>query len=600
MNYFKILCLFFYFFYGSKIDGQCKRDTLEYSVNSLDGSCYSNGVITVSFPASSLYCGGWEARIVKTTGGAPIIKAVPVYGGDVNFTSLPPGSYEVILSNGNTYLPYSSNPVSVSSSYTPLNINVRSTAPSCPNDSMHYAKDGTLTVDIPTGGIGPFKYEVITSAGTQVFVSAGGSSEDRTHTFFGMQGGETVTVITTDLADNSPGCAVSATRSHTLANNTSVPLAYDFRAYNFVRNSSNCSEAKLFVNLTDLSASQLSVLKLPSNAVIIINGVSYNLSWNPAFNRFYYDSSLAGYPALADGTMITTVFNDGCSVITRTSAVSMDDTFLDVGCSPVIDQSECKVKYQIQIIGDRDITVDGMTDRDVYFCSQNALIFEVRVSDSPEVWRVLNGSEVVPAAIYPAGNPMNVTNGSSGVMASAKSYWNVFQTGVYRVTASDNCHNVQKLFEVSDSDPFRGFSISEYPSSLLQGTSTIKIKQPNANFEGSVVIKVSRVDGQSGMAINPNQPYTLAGSYAIDFPIIRSVASSADADFFISDLPLGDYNVEVTSGCGSINGISKLMKVTLDQAADYNPYYNVIQGCGNSHRIDYDLNQGLMPMDAKL
>ncbi|UPZ17890.1 hypothetical protein [Flavobacterium humidisoli] len=164
---------------------QCNTN---FSVSVVAGTCASNASLVVKVPASS-NCGGWFAQIVKTTGGFPVILNVPANGGDVVFNSLSAGSYNVSLSDGVTTVQYPSNPVSVTSSYVPMSFKTTSTAPTCRSDAPSYTPDGSLTVNISTGGIGPFKYDVVSSLGSQTFTTAGASSADRTHTFNGMNGG---------------------------------------------------------------------------------------------------------------------------------------------------------------------------------------------------------------------------------------------------------------------------------------------------------------------------------------------------------------------------------------------------------------------------
>ncbi|UPZ17891.1 gliding motility-associated C-terminal domain-containing protein [Flavobacterium humidisoli] len=345
----------------------------------------------------------------------------------------------------------------------------------------------------------------------------------------------------------------------------------------------------MFINLINNTTDQLNILKQPGNATITIAGTVYNLSWDSISKRFFYDSSLPGYPPLADGLTVTTNFYNGCNTLTRTSTVSMDNSFMNVGVSTVYDPLSCSFKYQLQVLGDRDVTSSGIIDRDIYFCNKNTLVFERKVSTNPDVWQVLTGSEVTPVGVYPADNPLNVTNELTSFVASANTLWIVSQVGVYRITASDNCHSASRIFTVATGSPLDSFKVDQ-GTSVLEGTSSIRIRQTNADFSNPITMKIYRADGQTNLSINPLNPLSMAGSYNIKFPIVRTVASARFGLTLISDLPLGNYKVEISDGCTPVTGLTRIIDVTLDKAASYSPVYNVFSGCSNSNAIDYNLN----------
>ena len=259
-----------------------------------------------------------------------------------------------------------------------MNVSTTSTAPSCRNDAAGYTPNGTLTINVANGtGLGPFLYSITSSTGTQTFTSS-----SRSNTFSNMPGAEQVSISVTDLANNDAGCAVTVSQSPTTVSNLSSPISFGIRGFNYERDCSNttasCNHVKLFVNLSNVNAASLASIKLPGNAKITIAGVDYPLTYVSGSARFKYDPVAAGGPQLVNGTVITTTFNGGCSTISKTSTVNMDDTFLTVSPTTETVFSTCSVRYKFQILGDRDVTGGtGFIDRAVYFCATNSLKFEL-------------------------------------------------------------------------------------------------------------------------------------------------------------------------------------------------------------------------------
>jgi hypothetical protein len=160
---------------------QC--NTANFTVTTTNGTCFSNGSITVNVPTSTdCTTGGWIAEIIKLPSGTPITQSVPTTGGAIIFNALQAGSYSVSLSNGFTTVPFASNPVALTTSYVNMNVSTSSTAPTCRNDAPGYTPNGSLTINVANGtGLGPFLYSVTSSTGTQSFTSS-----NRSNTFSNM------------------------------------------------------------------------------------------------------------------------------------------------------------------------------------------------------------------------------------------------------------------------------------------------------------------------------------------------------------------------------------------------------------------------------
>lgn len=293
---------------------QC--NTANFTVTKVNGTCFSNGSITVTV-STSTDCSAWVASITRPSDGFSTQLNIPTTGGSVTFNSLPPGNYNVSLSNGFTTLNYASNPLVISTSYVNMAISTSSTAPTCRNSATGYLPNGTLTINVTNGtGLGPFVYTVVASNGTQTF-----SSSSRTHTFSGIPGGESVNVSVIDQAGSNPGCSVTSNQSHTTAANNAAIIAFSDRPFNYERDCSNptasCDNVNLFVNIKNVNSTKLATIQQPGNAIITIAGNTYNLTYVSGLARFKYDPVVTGGPQLVNGTVITTTFFDGCDSISK-------------------------------------------------------------------------------------------------------------------------------------------------------------------------------------------------------------------------------------------------------------------------------------------
>lgn len=277
------------FFYNIS-NAQCSTAPT-FTVTKTNGTCSSNATISVTV-ATSTGCSTYYAQIEKI-GGSTTVQTFPATGGTVTFTSLAPGDYNVLVSDGssaNTFV-FAANPVVLTTSYTTLNFTTSSTPPTCFNTDANFVPDGKITINV-TGGIGPFTYTVVSSpTGTQTVTSA-----SRTQVISGMSNGETVNVTVTDNANYQGGCSVSTSQTPTLRSNGSQAFRhYGFRAFNYIRDG-NCN-ARLYVNF-DGNMNNITKTLLPGNATITIpavGGTTYPLTYATGTGyRFYYDDSIPG------------------------------------------------------------------------------------------------------------------------------------------------------------------------------------------------------------------------------------------------------------------------------------------------------------------
>ena len=557
---------------------QC--NTANFTVTKINGTCFSNASITVTVPTSS-DCSQWVAEIVKTTAGStPIVLTVPTTGGNVLFSSLTAGSYNISLSNGFTTVQYASNPVVLTSSYVNMSVSSTSNPPVCTNSSPGYAPNGTLTANV-TGGTGPFFYQLITSFSTQT-----GTSASRSFTFNNVPGGEQVNLQVTDQVNGTAGCENTITQTPTTVAQTAADLRYGFRAYNFVRECSSCTTAKLFINLDNLSTARRDILLQPGNAKITISGVDYPLTYVSAQNRFTYDPVATGGPSLTHGLPITTTFNWGCKILTRTNTVELNNNFLNVFSTNLMNP-DCSFKYKITVIGDSDHTNTGYTDRNIYFCESNTVVIERRISTSPDVWQVVSGSDISPDPAT-LTTDLNVVGALTASIPSAAGAFFVYQTGVYRVTATDACHSVSRTITITDTIPIN--SLNAYSrTSVLSGTVGFEVQTNSFTGQYPLTVKVERVDGQTSMPITAAGPLSLTGNYTVNFPITR-IFTNNPTWFNILDLPPGNYKIEYSDGCTAATGNKKIQTINLTNVAGYNPQFSIVEGCSNSNSISFNLN----------
>ena len=560
------------FFGLSSLGSAQSVDLVSYNVSPQNGTCLSSGSITISFPNPSpgIY-EDWTAQLaIEGSSAQPQTMSVPSDGSDIVFSNLTANSYNILLTNGFSTLEYSSNPVKITSSYITMSSNATSTAPSCNSTWTNYTNDGTITLNVPLGGIGPFKYTV-TSPTPEIGVKTATSSA-RSQSFSGMKGGETISYSIEDM-----GCSAIITGSHLLASNSSTPLGYSIRGFNFVRDCNDCDVPKFYVNLSASTVNignRLSILQIPGNSTITIGSQTFNLTYvgtiSHGDHRFTYDPNLVGGPNLSHGMSITTKFKWGCDELITNSTVRMDDNFLNVFSNPIVDNATCAVKYKITMIGDQD---GSGGQRNIYFCPTNTLTIEKRDPINTSIFTVIHtGSLPVASLAQPA--------------PSAATSFEVADPGVYRVTASDACHTVQKIIAINSGIPIEAVTGSVM-GSILEGTRGIFITGLNS-LKYPFNLKIEREDGQSSVSFNSSHPYDLASSYSVNFPLELSYASNP-THIRVIDLPLGRYKLTYGDGCSESTGKIKTQILDLSGGAGYNPEVSVTAGCINSNSIAFDL-----------
>ena len=560
----------FFLFISQLVSAQCT--TTNFTVAKSNANCSSNGKITVTIPTST-DCSGWIAELVKQGGGGSSSINFPATGGVIDFTSLGPGNYDLRLTNGTTSINYSGNPIAITSTYVDMTYSFATAPPSCPNSS-----DATVTATIGAGkGTGPFVYKLTRADGT-VLTSTPQAS--RTYTFTGLRGNENVSLAITDQINGGPGCEVTVFRpSYTTANQTFRGLAFNdgVRAFNYYRNCSNtssCDTIDLVVNLSNVTPARKAKLdENPMNAKIRLNGVFYPLTlaaYNPSnlTAQYKYDPVATGGPILVHNMPVTATFVDVCGDLTANSRVFMSDNYLHVYNLPFNDPATCTTKYALRV----ESFWDDINFRSINFCRPNTLKIQRRVSENPDYY-----VDVTPAEMSPMpnvnSNPLSLGYTFENSIAWGRAEFILNQTGKYRIVAKDDCHEVERIVDVNQANPLLyGATVSE-GASTLQGTSAINISFGTITYKSPINIKITRKDGATLKEINATGPLSLGGTKYVNFPInaVYTFTDNVARSFTISDLPLGEYNVELSNGSGGCPALPTpaVRTINLTKAAEY-------------------------------
>jgi gliding motility-associated-like protein len=585
MNYLKFgFTLLMVSLFSLQSFAQC--NTANFTVTKTNGTCFSNGSITVVIPSGQTGCSTRFATLTPVTGpsNTPVTSQTQILlfsdtGGDITFGTLPAGRYNIAVSDGITSTNFANNPVTLTTSYTPMTLTLSSTAPTCSLTSTGYVQNGTFTVAV-TGGTGPFDYKLTSAFGVQTV-----SNGSRTQVFNNIRAGENVTIEVTDKVNGNPGCQVSVTQSYSTSTAVPAPLAYGFRSYNFIRDCGDPlqSKIKFNINLDNLTAARLAILQQPGNAKITIAGVDYPLTYVAARNGFIYDPVAVGGPNLVHNMPIRTTFNWECGILTRTSTVQMPDDWFNYSGATIV-APDCSLKLKLTVIGDKD-DVQYYTDRNIYFCPTNSVEIARRISINPDVYQVLSGSDISPDPALTT-NDLNVTT-AHPTIPSAFSSWTVNEGGYYRITVSDQYHTVVRYYNAGTlTNPLSNVTINP-TASVLAGTSGFSFPVFNTGIRYPVTVKVERTDGQTFINHTATEPLNRAGTYTYNFPMFVTWNADPGITGGIYDLPPGEYRFTLTDACSN----TKVLTSTNTNYANYTPNYTITQGCNNSNSITFNLNR---------
>lgn len=538
-NWIKIV---FIFLLASQLDhvaySQC--NVAGFTATPTNGTCFANGSISVQVPGAST-CSGWVAILTPQTGGEQTL-TIPANGGPVVFGSLAPGNYNVRLFNGSTTIQASNNPIAITTTYVSPVVTSTSTQTTCNPAASNYTPNATVTVNIASGtGTGPFVYTL--PGGT---ISPSAPTMARSYTFTGLAAG-THSFTVTDQQGVS-GCEVVVGQSRVIApNSTPLPVVGTIR-YRRVDCPIDCDNYVLYFPATN---------RVGMTAVISINGgpdtpMPYTLT---SIN--YVDGYMS--PTVSAGDTYTATFTNGCHTIVLNGTVPpVDQVILSVVGSSTTPSCGV-VNYQIGV----NITSAGSGNR--YFCN-DATTFTIS--------GITGSFSMVPFASGGTGSRSVAVPGS----------------GTYTVTVTDGCNTeVRNVIIPAYTINTNAVTVSPYPSFRENSAGMyFNAPIPTSNLTMPHTYSIMPADGTSSKVLNSSNPYNLAGSFTINFPIVRTVTNTASStnERLVRDLPLGEYDVTFTDACG--NTITR--RVNLTNPATYNPVVTIEQGCENSSNVVYALN----------
>lgn len=541
MKKIKLLVLMWIFF-SSSMFGQC--DVNNFTVNTISGTCFSNGIITIQVPGA-VTCSGWNA-ILKLPNGAELSDTISSSGGPVDFSGLPAGNYEVRLFNGITTINYPLNPISLSTSYSEMNFSVSVKNPICRNTMGNYFPNGELEVTI-ADGLGPYTYQATGSiSGTQSF----GPTTNLVHTFVGLEEGESIVFTVYDQCDIKTQTRIIGNSSYYNINGFGV----DYRK----KCDNSCDS--LYARFSYRAhPSQLAVINSNSlNAQIKINnGIYTNLEYSSSSSTTRYCKSITVFP----GDTCYLFLTDSCQVVYDTIIVkNYNPNYLEVFDTQIADT--CDYDYEILLKGDNNSFNN--------YCDTTNYIIEYEIASG--VWDTIMKKD-------------NILVGYSKRIRDT-----VDNPGRYRLTLSDKCHSQTRVLTTNTSS-LNSISVSE-GASVLEGTSSIRFVA-NANYFYPLTFTITPTyPFTNPVSVNASGPLNLAGDYHINFPIIQTRNgdfSSANYILGVGDLPLGEYEYQIQDACGNI----RIDTITISSPAIYDNFITtVILGCDNSNSISWSPNGG--------
>ena len=534
---FILLSIFFY----SNAYAQC--DITNFTATPVNGACIADGSVVVAVTDGSA-CAGTTATI-RLAGSTTDLAFIFLNNtGNGQFNNLAPGNYEVRLQQG--AITSSPKSITISSSYAPLSVTATGNNTSCATADPLFTNNGKATVSF-TGGIGSYTITLTGPGGPYIFNTATPTS----HTFTGLAPGNYTATVT----DNSGTCTSSEARSITIEQTLSASffLQYSSRLVN-----DNCDPYFAFY----FNGGNVANTLLPGNATYTIAGdpTVYNLIHVPELGGAYAFRTEYDLP---DNSIVTFTASNGCKTVTgtRNSGVILQNQLNLFDHRIETNLNTCEKFYRVSFITRRAF---GGADVWDYSPGAKASFYQETPANSDN-WVLQSTYADAPLWIYL--NNMSFTSSNINTR--------------YKIVVEDanGCNSAERIIDARLAPtPAVNITLTENLS-ILQGTSSINIS--GASLVPGTVVSIDRVDGQSSMTINPTQPFNLAGSYTINFPVVRTYTGAAAVNFRLGDLPLGQYTVSVTLPCNQ----TIVRTITLTQPAAYNPSVQIITGCLSSNIV---------------
>ncbi len=548
---------------------QCNPGDVSILVS--NGTCMSNASVNVVVPNVATYSNptGWTVILADANHNPLSSRALQSNGTILTpFGGLSAGNYNIRITNGVTVCSWI--PTVITTSYQSIVMNVTGTPTTCASSTPYYAPDGTITLTKISGGIGDFVYSIATSSGTQT----SGTTTATSHTFSGLNDGDTVVCTITDLALGNAGCQSSTTSTFILSKTTSPQLA--FREHGFVFSKAcgvNCDKISFDLRITPGSVQNDNFLQLSGNAQISVNNAPFEDLEYVSYGLFNYS------PLLDMGDVIQLRLISACGDTLRTTFSAHYYGILADG-GGVFNNSTCEMEYSLRAIhsfGNYGYSYNQMCDS----------IFSLQIERYDDILNVWD---------------LEIDTNTQG-------YFNVSGPGLYRYTFADYCDTVVIMNNIpSVSIAWSSeYYVSEF-TSILGGTSTIGIGNGNGietpfnvfnsgfnNLPRPLEITIEPIPFQPSVTIGLSEPLNLNDTYTGTFPFTRYFGSTGDRVSFIGDLPLGSYKVSSRSLCINQNNdtivmLARVDSVDLVRPATYVPEFDVRVSCSNSNSIRWNLN----------
>lgn len=543
-------------------NAQCNINT--FTLTAVNGSCAQDTKVNIAIPGGTT-CGTATATIrLQGTTTDLDFKALSA-SGNTTFENLKPGTYQVRIQQGATTTVYKN--VTTTSSYTPISVTATPRNTSCGITDPLYQNNGEISVNF-SGGNGPYTVTLTGPGGPYTFTT----NTPTSHTFTNLAPGNYIATVT----DNSSTCTSAEARSATITDTGWLPLTYS----NGRRQLTNNCET--YFRLEFLDGNKQATL-LPGNATYTISGDStvYNLIslGIPSTGRYTFRTAY-GLPANKD---ITVTITDGCRVITKVFNTRDVDESWEVRQLKTLTNQSCETVFSFQY-----------------------KIWDVDTSNNFYYWHFSSGVRAAFYAEVPVNSNNwvliedNVQNTNYYGVAGWTEYQTTYTNTRIKVVFTDinGCNSYERIVDgrgVPNDNNLNKVVLGEI-SGVLAGTSTISVNKNNAsNWSGTdsfsypMTFSITRKDGQTNMSINASQPYNLSGIYNITFPYIKTY-NTPPTDYWngnrpiFGDLPLGEYVVTITDGCG----YSVTREINLTKPAGYTPSITYNVGCAASD-VNYSM-----------
>ena len=524
--------LFFFLILCINISAQCNISN--FTATSVAGSCVQDGAIQIAVPGAA-DCNsspGATASIRKagTTTDTDFIALSAT--GTGTFSNLAPGNYEVRVYRGATIV--GPKTVTVTSTYTKMSVNATSQNVTCSAGDPGFSGNGTVSIS-RTGGTGPFIYRL--KQGT-VIVQTYGPTMDASHQFTGVAVGN----YTAEAEDTSASCQSAESASATVSQTVNAPLkVYSVGLLRHLTNSS------IWRGRFTVTGGNAAGLKVPGNATYTINGVTQNMLWEST--NVATGLTIFNVPEIPPGATVAYAVSDGCNTITYTINTNtnnygnpIDENYLLNKISRVTG-ADCQPGVLIEFLGYKGSNLNPFASW--HFLPTNTVSLYRESPVDSNNWVLVSSRN-------------NDGNLSTGGSISSFTYNDV--TTRYKLVASDAYHTVEKILDARtapDSNPLSLAKLEEV-TSILQGTSAIRITKNGQEWIATDAIRfpvtatLTRTDGQTNVTINPAQPYTLGGSYTVNFPYTHTFTGPEWATNrpVLGDIPPGEYQLTLTDNCG--------------------------------------------------